>query len=102
MHAELLTVLYVADTCSYNNSQSIGTDTSISNTNNSPVVKIEPSEDVEYDHGESTEYRECGFDGGNASTTTWIKVQDISLTVKDKWILQHGEKLTDKHINSAQ
>lgn len=83
----------VADgTCSC---ESIGTDTSVSNTNNSPVVKIE-CEDVEYDHGESSEHF------ANASSTTWIKVQDISLTIKDKWILEHREKLTDKHINSAQ
>ena len=30
------------------------------------------------------------------------KVQDISLTLKDRWILQHDKKLTDKHINSVQ
>ena len=60
--------------------------------NNAPVVKLE-CEDVEYDHGRSSE---------NSSTTTWIKVQDISLTLEDKWILHHGKKLTDKHINSAQ
>ena len=63
--------------------------------NNSPVIKIE-HEDVEYDHGESSE------NFANPSTTTWIKVQDISLTLKDRWILQHDKKLTDKHINSAQ
>ena len=61
--------------------------------NNSLVIKIE-HEDVEYDHGESSE------NFANPGTTTWIKVQDIYLTLKYRWILQHNKKLTDKHIEA--
>ena len=31
-----------------------------------------------------------------------LKVRDISLNIDDKKILEHGEMLTDKHINFAQ
>ena len=36
------------------------------------------------------------------SNSTWVKVNDISLTNNDKDLLVHGEKLLDKHINLAQ
>ena len=90
----------VADSCSRDNNESVDADTSVSSINKSPGVKIEPDEDGEHDHGESSDLGECGCDG--ASLVTWIKVQDISLTLEDKLILQHGKKLTDKHINYTQ
>ena len=90
----------VADFCSCDNNESVDADTSVSSINKSPGVKIEPDEDGEHDHGKSSDLGECGCDG--ASLVTWIKVQDISLTLEDKLILQHGKKLTDKHINYPQ
>ena len=32
----------------------------------------------------------------------WIKIKDITLTNLDRSLISNGEKLIDKHINSAQ
>ena len=36
------------------------------------------------------------------SNSTWVKVNDISLTNNDKDLVVHDGKLLDKHINLAQ
>ena len=32
----------------------------------------------------------------------WVKIEDISLTIGDKRIIEEGRMLNDKHINLAQ
>jgi len=58
-------------------------------------ISVEP---ISYGNDHSSLKREEESDG----TDTWVKVHDISLTFDDKYILEQGEKLTDKHINCAQ
>ena len=53
------------------------------------VVKIEPVDD--------------NFPSETpGSSTTWVKIKDITLTVADKQLSTQGAKLSDKHINAAQ
>lgn len=55
--------IIVADSYSCDNNESIDVDTSVSSINKSPVVKIEPNEGGEHDHGELSDLGECGCDG---------------------------------------
>ena len=61
-----------------------------------PVVKVESASD-------GVRERSCNKKVvGACCTDTWVKVHNISLTFEEKYILEQGDKLIDKHINCAQ